>query len=157
MARKTADDWFVEYSESHRNATNKTLHWICVPVIAACVIAFAWSIPRPASFASWHYLNWGTLLVAAAMVFYVRLSVPLSMGMLLFSLGVILVIVAWERWSTIPIWQPSLILFALAWFGQFIGHSIEGRKPSFFKDLQFLLIGPLWLLGFIYRQLAIRY
>ena len=45
----------------------------------------------------------------------------------------------------------------LAWIGQFIGHKIEGEKPSFFEDLQFLLIGPAWLLGAIYQKLGIRY
>ena len=33
----------------------------------------------------------------------------------------------------------------IAWIGQFIGHKIEGAKPSFFEDLQFLLIGPAWV------------
>ena len=50
-----------------------------------------------------------------------------------------------------------LILFVAAWIGQFIGHRIEGKKPSFFKDILFLLVGPLWILAFLYRRLGIRY
>ena len=50
-----------------------------------------------------------------------------------------------------------MAIFVLAWIGQFIGHKIEGEKPSFFEDLQFLLIGPDWLLGAIYQKLGIRY
>jgi uncharacterized membrane protein YGL010W len=46
-----------------------------------------------------------------------------------------------------------LAVFAIAWLGQFIGHKVEGAKPSFFKDLQFLLIGPLWLLSYVYQRL----
>ena len=57
----------------------------------------------------------------------------------------------------LPMWQISVMIFIPAWIGQFIGHKIEGRKPSFFKDLQFLLIGPAWLLSFIYKKLGIRY
>ena len=49
-----------------------------------------------------------------------------------------------------------LSIFIIAWIGQFIGHKIEGKKPAFFKDLQFLLIGPLWLLSFIYKKLNIK-
>jgi uncharacterized membrane protein YGL010W len=49
------------------------------------------------------------------------------------------------------------VLFVLAWVGQFIGHRIEGKRPSFFQDLQFLLIGPLWLLADLYRRLGVRY
>ena len=51
----------------------------------------------------------------------------------------------------------SLMIFIVAWIGQFIGHKIEGKKPSFFQDLQFLLIGPAWLLSFIYDKLGIKY
>ena len=55
------------------------------------------------------------------------------------------------------LWKVSLIIFIIAWIGQFIGHKIEGKKPSFFQDIQFLLIGPAWLIGFIYRRFNIRY
>jgi uncharacterized membrane protein YGL010W len=51
----------------------------------------------------------------------------------------------------------SLVVFVLAWIGQFVGHRIEGKKPSFFEDLRFLLIGPLFVLGFLYRRLGISY
>jgi len=51
----------------------------------------------------------------------------------------------------------SLGIFVIAWIGQFIGHKIEGKKPSFLEDLQFLLIGPAWLLHFIYKKLGIVY
>ena len=56
-----------------------------------------------------------------------------------------------------PLWQSCLAIFVVAWIGQFVGHAVEGRRPSFFKDLQFLLIGPLWLLSFAYRRLGLRY
>ena len=55
------------------------------------------------------------------------------------------------------VWRLSLGIFVVAWIGQFIGHKIEGKKPSFFQDLQFLLIGPAWLMGFIFRKLHIKY
>ena len=48
-------------------------------------------------------------------------------------------------------------VFIVAWIGQFIGHAIEGRKPSFFEDVKFLLVGPAWLLHFIYRRAGIPY
>ena len=59
--------------------------------------------------------------------------------------------------SVLPLWGICLIIFALAWAGQFWGHKVEGKKPSFLKDLQFLLIGPLWLLHFVYRRLGWNY
>jgi uncharacterized membrane protein YGL010W len=36
-------------------------------------------------------------------------------------------------------------IFVVAWIGQFYGHHLEGRKPSFLTDLQYLLIGPIWI------------
>jgi uncharacterized membrane protein YGL010W len=57
----------------------------------------------------------------------------------------------------VPLWNICIFLFVVAWIGQFIGHAIEGKRPSFFKDVQFLLIGPLWLLADAYRRLGIRF
>lgn len=54
-------------------------------------------------------------------------------------------------------WMIYLALFIITWILQFVGHKIEGKKPSFLKDLQFLLIGPIWLLSFILKKLGIRY
>lgn len=51
----------------------------------------------------------------------------------------------------------SIFLFVAAWIGQFIGHAIEGKKPSFLQDLQFLLIGPAWLLHFVFEKYKIKY
>ncbi len=157
MVEKSADQWFNEYGESHQNRLNKALHWICVPLIAACVIALVWEIPTPQLMRRVPFLNWATLLVAGSLIFYLRLSPALAGGMLIFSTAVLGGIAAYERLGVTPVWQLALVVFLIAWIGQFIGHSIEGKKPSFFQDLQFLLIGPIWLLGFIYRKLGIPY
>lgn len=154
---KSADEWFAEYGESHRNPTNKLIHWICVPAIVFSLIGLLWSLPRPALFADISpWLNWGTLFVALAMVYYVVLSWRLALGMFIVS-----ALVVWGNHLLAqldtPLWQIALAIFVVAWIGQFIGHRIEGRKPSFFKDIQFLLIGPVWLLGFLYRKAGLRY
>lgn len=149
--------WLDEYAESHQHHTNKLLHWICVPLIVFSVIGMLWSIPVPAGIATLSpLLNWGTLTIAAAVVYYFFLSVPLAIGMLAFAALFVLAALALAT-LPVPLWATSLAIFVLAWIGQFIGHHIEGRKPSFFKDVQFLLIGPIWLLSFIYRRLGIAY
>jgi uncharacterized membrane protein YGL010W len=157
MAAKSADQWFQEYGESHQHSVNKLIHWICVPLIAACVIALLWELPTPSFLRQAPLVNWATLVIAAAMAFYLRLSLPLAAGMLLFSIVVVAAILAYERFGFTPVWQAALAAFVVAWIGQFIGHSVEGKKPSFLKDLQFLLIGPIWLLAALYRKLGIRY
>ncbi len=62
-----------------------------------------------------------------------------------------------QRHVSLPLWAVSLAAFAGAWVGQFVGHKIEGKKPSFLKDVQFLLIGPAWLLSFVFKKLGITY
>jgi len=157
-ARKSADQWFAEYGESHQDHANETIHWICVPIILFCVMGLFWSIPVPAALAAaFPWFNWLQLVVLAAMYFYFRLSVSLSFGLLGF-IAVGYVVLEWQAFlCPIPVWKSSLLLFGLAWIGQFIGHRIEGKKPSFFKDVVFLLIGLAWLMHFVYKKLGIAY
>jgi uncharacterized membrane protein YGL010W len=157
MTKKSADQWFAEYGESHRHPTNKLVHWICVPAIVASLIAMIWDIPVPSALRRVPFLNWATLLVAVSLVFYVRLSIPLAIGMLLFNTAIVVGILAYQQAGFGALWKSALGVLVVAWIGQFFGHKIEGKKPSFLQDLQFLLIGPVWLLGFIYRKLGIRY
>jgi uncharacterized membrane protein YGL010W len=154
---KTVDQWLNEYGESHQNPTNKLLHWICVPIIVVSLIGLLWTIPVPAAVRDISpFLNWGTLVLALGVLYYVRLSLTLALGMLLFVLLVTACIVGLHHlpWS---LWAICVALFTVAWIGQFVGHHYEGKRPSFFKDIQFLMIGPLWLLSFIYRKLRIPY
>jgi uncharacterized membrane protein YGL010W len=124
-----------EYGESHQNPWNKLIHWICVPVIVWTVVALLWSIPFPATLQSDVFpVNWATVVLVLAQIYYFRLSIKL--------------------W---PLWKLALTVFVIAWIGQFIGHMIEGKRPSFFKDVQFLLIGPAWLMAFVYRALGVSY
>lgn len=154
---RSADEWFAEYGESHINPTNKLIHWICVPAIVVSVIGLLWSLPVPEAFRSISpALNWGTAFVMAAVVYYFLMSVSLGLGMVLVVLAM-MAIVNWLDGFATPLWVISLAIFVIAWIGQFIGHIVEGKKPSFFKDLQFLMIGPAWLLGFVYRRLGIPY
>ena len=138
---KAIDQWFDEYGESHRNPVNKLTHWICVPLITFSVLGMLWAI-HP-----WVAM----LVVGASLLFYAMLSWQIAAAMLVVSLVMLLIL----SMMTYVFW-PSVAIFVLAWIGQFIGHHIEGKKPSFFKDVQFLLIGPAWLLGFIFRLFGIR-
>jgi uncharacterized membrane protein YGL010W len=98
-----------------------------------------------------------TLFVLVSIVFYFRLSPPLAIGMLAITITFLAIIISYGHANLTPVWAAALTIFVVAWILQFIGHKIEGKKPAFFQDLQFLLIGPLWLLGFIYRRVGIPY
>jgi uncharacterized membrane protein YGL010W len=154
---RTVREWFDEYGESHQHPRNKVLHWICVPLIVLSLVGMLWALPVPASFSAISpLLNWGTVLLVAALVYYFAMSWSLALGMVLFVSAIVTCILLLQR-LPIALWVVCFALFVVAWIGQFIGHHYEGRRPSFFKDIQFLMIGPLWLLGFIYRKLRIPY
>jgi uncharacterized membrane protein YGL010W len=154
---RTVNDWLSEYGVSHQNPTNKLLHWICVPLIMLTVFGLLWSLPVLPVFSSISaWLNWATLTAAGLLLYYLALSPTLAAGVLVAFLVLLLVT---QLLSTLPwpLWLTSLTIFVVAWIGQFVGHAIEGKRPSFFKDVQFLLIGPLWLLAAAYRRLGLSY
>jgi len=152
MLDKSIDQWLDEYGESHQNKTNKLIHWICVPVILWCVLALLWHVPLGPN----EWLNAASALIAISILFYARLSLTLTLGMAVISAISVWLIMAYQNAGFgVPLWAFALVLFVLAWIGQFVGHKIEGKKPSFFKDIQFLLIGPAWLLSFVYKKVGI--
>jgi uncharacterized membrane protein YGL010W len=145
-----------EYASSHRNPINKALHWVCVPLIVWSLIGLLWSLPAPGR-AELEYANWASYAIAAAVLYYAALSMPLALGILPVLAAMLFSVDALSQLSRAPLWAVSAVVFVVAWIGQFIGHAIEGKRPSFFKDVQFLLIGPIWLLAALYRRAGIRY
>ena len=126
-SKKSLQSWLADYAVSHQHPINKKIHWLCVPTIFASILGMGMS---------WQ-AAFTLVLIALVMLFYLRLSTQLfiAMGMfVLFCLAAIAILpVGFKFWFGV---------FVVAWIGQFVGHKIEGKKPSFFEDLQFLLIGP---------------
>ncbi len=155
------DELLSEYGESHQDHTNKIIHWICVPLIFFSLVGLIASIPSDnvQRFLGQDnpYANWAVVVLIFVLIYYVSLSVSLSVGMMLFGVLCLFIARIITQSDIAPLWLISLILFVIAWIGQFYGHKVEGKKPSFFKDIQFLLIGPAWLMHFIYRKLGIPY
>jgi uncharacterized membrane protein YGL010W len=153
---RTLAQWLNEYGESHRNALNERVHFICVPAIVLAVLGLLSCIPIPRIWTGVPGLNWAALIAALALIYYCSLSWALAAGVaacfaVMFAVVHLLAGLSW------PLWATSLVIFVVAWIGQAIGHAIEGKRPSFFKDVQFLLIGPLWLLAAAYRRLRLTY
>lgn len=140
---RKVDELFERYGESHRHPTNKAIHWVCVPLITWSLLAMLWVVSPAATY----------VFIALALAFYLWLSPALAVGML----AVVAVMVYPLTWLGPQTLAVAIAVFVGAWIGQFVGHRIEGRKPSFFEDLKFLLVGPAWLLGFVYRRLGIGY
>ena len=155
---RSVQSWLDEYAESHQHPANIAIHWVCVPLIMLSIIGLLASIRLDIKLlSSYPELNHaGFILVVLGSFYYFFLSKSLLIGMLPISI-LMLFLVSWMSNLPFPIWQTSLIIFIISWAGQFYGHKIEGKKPSFFKDIQFLLIGPLWLLSKLYKKFGILY
>lgn len=157
---KKIDLLFAEYAESHQNPKNKTIHWICVPLIFFSILGFISLIPSPQILLK--YFGYISVVTVFAMLlvslFYLRLSWKIAI--IMFILIFVLEFFLFRINTSFPYKTCWLIygsIFILSWIGQFYGHKIEGKKPSFLKDLQFLLIGPIWLLSFILKKWKIKY
>lgn len=146
---KSLQDWFDDYAVSHQNYINKAIHFICVPAIYFSIVGLLMSIPngfllRISPFQDPIVDNWAVVALCFVLFFYSRLSLMMAIKMAVFSALCITLnfIISFQ----FPLWRASLLIFTLAWAGQFYGHMLEGKKPSFIKDLQFLLIGPAWVI-----------
>lgn len=150
---KTLNEWFEEYGVSYKNLTNKKIHYICVPLIFFSVIGLFMSIPSQilTPLASIHPVlaNWAFITLLFVLFFYFRLSIVMGVKMLVFT--TICLIENYIIAQSVPLLWFSIVVFTVGWIGQFYGHKIEGKKPSFIKDLQFLLIGPAWVIHSVFK------
>lgn len=153
---KSIGEWFLVYSESHKNKINKLIHFFCVPAIYFTVMGFLWAIPTPALFESIPGLNWASIATLFVLGFYIRLSALITLGMAFFSMACLFVLSYMEQSLNWNVLYFSIGLFVVSWILQFVGHAIEGKKPSFFQDLQFLMIGPAWVMGFVFQKAGIQ-
>lgn len=147
-----------EYAESHQNKINKLIHWFCVPLIFFSIYGMIRVIPVPDAFYTVSvHLNWANIVLILALIYYLFLSIPLFLGFIVWTFIVCFGnLELLHFFGRAGLFWLSFIIFVLAWVGQFVGHAIEGKKPSFLKDLQFLLIGPAWLMNFLLKVVKIN-
>lgn len=132
------------YAESHRNHTNEIIHFVCIPLIVLSLLGILWAIHPVLAIAT----------TIASLYYYLKLSPRFAVGMGVMSAIMLGILALMPNMTVLP---ASIAIFVVAWIGQFVGHQIEGKKPSFFDDLRFLLIGPLFVLSFLYRRLNLAY
>ena len=151
---RSLTQWIDNYAQCHQNPTNIIIHHICVPAIQFGLLGLLWLVRLPLP-DSWPYglTNLASVLVVLSMIYYFLLSWRLTLGMLILTavmlLGVDLL------FNINILLEVSMSIFITAWVSQFIGHMIEGKRPSFFEDIHFLLIGPLWVLTHLYTVLGL--
>ncbi|MHA6205076.1 Mpo1 family 2-hydroxy fatty acid dioxygenase [Dyella soli] len=147
-------DRLDSYSADHQHPTNRLLHWICVPLILWCAIALMWTIPVPPAIGRPGFWAVGVLVLVFA--WYWKHSHRLG-GALLIALAALALIteLAYRQLGPGSLRLLAAGVFVVAWIGQFVGHAIEGRRPSFLTDLTYLLVGPAWLLDKLLRRVGV--
>jgi len=140
---KSLETLLNEYSKDHQNVTNQKIHYICVPVIVYSILGLLWVLPQVSLFSV--SVNFSWVFILGATIYYLLLDLKLALLMLLISL---LMVFSFPFIAKLPLdalWV-FIALFVVAWVGQFYGHKVEGKKPSFLTDLTYLFIGPLWII-----------
>lgn len=154
---KKVDLLFERYGESHQNYTNEFIHWVCVPLIFFSIMGLLSLIRIAILQVETVEISLISLIVILLVtVYYMRLSFIIGFIMFIAMISVQLLIEKIDKEFTYA-WLLYLMIFAISWVFQFIGHKIEGKKPSFLTDIFFLLIGPIWLLHFVLKKLRIKY
>ena len=140
---RKVDQLLAHYEESHRDPRNERIHFVAIPLIMLSLLGLLSAI-HP-------WVAYGFVL--ASMVYYARLSTVFLLTMAGVSvLALALVHAMGERVLLI-----STVIFVGAWIAQFVGHKLEGRKPSFFEDLQYLWVGPIFVVSKLFLKLGIRW
>lgn len=139
---RKVDRLLAHYEESHRNPTNELIHFVAIPAIMLSIVGLL--------FALHPWVAYG--FVAASLAYYALLRVPAFLLTMLLLTALSLAVVHAMGGLVLPV---SAAIFVVAWVFQFVGHKIEGRKPSFFEDIQYLWVGPLFVLSRLFLKLGI--
>lgn len=152
-----ADHWLTHFENSHNNVTFPLVYWLAVPALVLGTVGLLWSLQVPAAFADISpVLNWGTTFLMASVVYYFIISLSLAIGMLPFMFG----IVAFEMWletNGLPLRQIAASLVLTGVIGLYLGRYRAGGTSAVVRDIQLMMIGPIWLLSNLYRRLGIPF
>lgn len=130
--------YFDEYSDFHRNPTNKVYHYLGIPLLTAVIPLLLAHVVLWDS-GGWFRLDLGIVLWSVATLFYLYLDWKPALPFSAISLAL------YFLFRDLP-WQYSAVGFVVGWVLQFIGHyKYEKRAPAFMKNFEHLLIGPMWV------------
>jgi uncharacterized membrane protein YGL010W len=151
------DHWLTHYGKGHQNMAFPVIYWMAVPALVIGTVGLLWSLPVPGEFLDISpVLNWGTTFLMAAVVYYFIISLSLAIGMLPLVFGVI-ALEMWLEISGLPLRRISAGLVFGGVVGLYLGHYGRGGTSAVVRDVQLMIIAPIWLLSNVYRRLGIPY
>ena len=140
---RRVDQLLAHYAQSHTHPGNELIHFIAIPLIILSLVGLMYVGHPLLAYA----------FIAASMVYYARLSLVFFVTMLAGSALMLALVYAMGGQRLVL----CVGIFVVAWIFQFIGHKLEGKKPSFFEDIQYLWVGPLFVLSRLFEKLGIRW
>ena len=153
----TADEWADKYGELKASGPGAPSAWLGMPLVVASLIGMLWSLPVPDMLSAGSpAVNFGSLFVMASFVYYCILSLRLALVGLLFLL-ILAIPSSWIAQSGLPLWPIASAVFApaLAW------QLIETRRATghmlLLRNLQYLMLGPIWLFRAAFRRIGLAY
>ena len=151
------DKWLRDYGESHAEVSFGGIYWVAVLTLVIGTVGMLWSLPVPQEFIDISpVLNWGSTFLMAAVVYYFIISMSLAIGMLPFVFG-IAALLTWLAHSSYSLAQVSVSLSLLSLAGLYLGQRSNGGIRAVFRDIQLMMIAPVWLLSVVYRRFGIPY
>ncbi len=151
------DIWLTEFGKRQSNVSNPGIYWASLLILLIGTVGLLWSLPVPDEFTNISpLLNWGSAFLMAAVVYYFIISMSLGLGMVPFILGVG-VLQVWLAGQATPLGCAACILTGVGVAGLSFGHYAEGGMRAVLRDIQLIMIAPVWLLSTIYRRLGIPF
>jgi uncharacterized membrane protein YGL010W len=141
---RKVDRLLAHYGESHRNPTNEAIHMVAIPAIMLSIVGLLFTLHPWVAY----------VFVAASLVYYVMLRS--AVFVLAMAVLTALALAAVHAMGDL-VFPICAAIFVVAWIFQFVGHKIEGKKPSFFEDIQYLWVGPLFVLSRLFLRLGVRW
>ena len=151
------DKWLSDFDANHRNIINASIYWPSTLLLLIGIVCLFACLPIPHEFIEISpILNWGSLLLLVAIVYYCIISIPLAIGMLPF-ISIIFVLQVYLQNITEYALIISILLTVTSVVGICTGYNKEERLKLVLKDIQLVIIAPLWLLSLTFRRLGIPY
>lgn len=132
---KRVDDLLSDYGAYHRTRGNLVCHAFGVTLIVFGILSMLAEVRVGP-------VTVGEILIAVVVLYYATLDLPLAGAML--AAFAVLDLAARAAGD----WRIGLAAFVVGWVFQAVGHAVyEKNRPAFFKNLQHLLVGPLFLVN----------
>ena len=135
---RKVDALLADYASHHRTRGNLVCHAFGITLIVFGILSMLLAVRLPGGTP----LTGAEVLIAAAIVFYLFLDLPLAA-----AIAVELALLDLAA-RLIGDWRVGLAAFVVGWVFQGVGHArFEKNRPAFLKNLAHLMVGPLFLVN----------